>query len=349
MQRDVRGAGMSASKPPFPGAVWTGTEWVEAREYELRRAAGHNLPPLQPVHPWAAQKSPLCDCGSPAHAHHPDDHEDDGAEEPFGGHGYAVHHTLDGQELRVPTEPPPVCSCPSGDGSLRWPCAVHPPEAGSTAAAAAGLQAMGRAFACVEVPDPPAPQPHFAFRALEHLTDTMRQLLPCIDPNHERPGLLETPERAAKAWLEWTAGYAQDPASVLKVFEDGAEGCNEMVVVHDIPVYSHCEHHLAPIFGTATVAYIPNGRIVGLSKLPRLVDIFARRLQVQERMTNQIADAIMEHLNPRGCGVVMRARHMCMESRGIKQGGSHTTTSALRGCFSLPEVRAEFLTLRSKS
>jgi GTP cyclohydrolase I len=141
----------------------------------------------------------------------------------------------------------------------------------------------------------------------------------------------------------------QDPAAVLKVFEDGAEGCNEMVVVHDIPVYSHCEHHLAPIFGTATVAYIPNGRIVGLSKLPRLVDIFARRLQVQERMTNQIADAIMQHLAPRGCGVVIRARHMCMESRGIKQGGSYTTTSALRACFLLPEVRAEFLNLRSRS
>lgn len=161
-----------------------------------------------------------------------------------------------------------------------------------------------------------------------------------------RGGLLETPHRAVKAWREWTSGYGKDPASILKVFEDGAEGCDEMVVVHEIPVYSHCEHHLAPIFGTATVAYIPNGNIVGLSKLPRLVDIFARRLQVQERLTNQVAEAIMEHLKPRGCGVVVKARHMCMESRGIKQAGGYTTTSALRGVFrDDAAVRAEFLAL----
>ena len=130
------------------------------------------------------------------------------------------------------------------------------------------------------------------------------------------------------------------------MFEDGAEGCDEMVVVHDIPVYSHCEHHLAAIFGIATVAYIPNGKIVGLSKLPRLVDIFARRLQVQERLTNQVADAIMKHLEPKGCGVVVKARHMCMESRGIRQPNSYTTTSALRGVFkSDPSARAEFLSL----
>lgn len=186
---------------------------------------------------------------------------------------------------------------------------------------------------------PPASPP----RPLNVLT---AQMLRHIDPSPMRPGLLETPDRVAAAWKEWTCGYAMDPAEVFKVFEDGAEGCDEMVVVHDIPVYSHCEHHLAAIFGTATVAYIPNGKIVGLSKLPRLVDIFARRLQVQERLTNQVADAIITHLQPRGCGVVVKARHMCMESRGIKQPGSYTTTSALRGVFKEdPSARAEFLSL----
>lgn len=171
-------------------------------------------------------------------------------------------------------------------------------------------------------------------------------LLHIIGEDPERGGLLETPDRAVKAWREWTSGYKKDPAKILKVFEDGAEGCDEMIVVHDIPVYSHCEHHLAPIFGEATVAYIPDGKIVGLSKLPRLVDIFARRLQVQERLTNQVAQAIMEHLKPRGCGVVIKARHMCMESRGIKQAGGYTTTSSLHGVFREdPAVRSEFLNL----
>lgn len=167
-----------------------------------------------------------------------------------------------------------------------------------------------------------------------------------IGEDVKRGGLLETPKRAVKAWREWTSGYGKDPGEILKVFDDGAEGCDEMVVVHGIPVYSHCEHHLAPIFGEATIAYIPNGKIVGLSKLPRLVDIFARRLQVQERLTNQVADAIMQHLEPKGCGVVVKARHMCMESRGINRPGTSTTTSALRGVFKDdPSARAEFLSL----
>lgn len=176
------------------------------------------------------------------------------------------------------------------------------------------------------------------------LFQTARHLLVHLDPDHQRGGLAETPDRVEKAWREWTAGYRMDPAAVLKTFEDGAQGCDEMVVVRDIPVYSHCEHHLASIFGTATVAYLPDQRIVGLSKLPRLVDVFAKRLQVQERMTNQIADALMEHLKPRGCGVVITARHMCMESRGIRQAGTSTVTSALRGVFKTDAaVRGEFL------
>ena len=167
-----------------------------------------------------------------------------------------------------------------------------------------------------------------------------------LTPGNLREGLRETPERVAKAWEHWTSGYDQDPAAVLKCFEDGAEGVDEMVIVKDIPFYSKCEHHLADIFGTATVAYIPNGRVVGLSKLSRVVDIFARRLQVQERLTNQIADALHDNLEPLGVGVIIRARHMCMESRGICQQGHHTITSALRGNIkSQHETRAEFMML----
>jgi GTP cyclohydrolase I len=152
----------------------------------------------------------------------------------------------------------------------------------------------------------------------------------------------------AKAWEFWTSGYHMDPAVILKTFEDGAEGADEMVIVKDIPIYSKCEHHLADIFGTITIAYIPNGKIVGLSKLSRLADMYARRLQVQERLTNQVADALMEHLKPRGAGVIMRARHMCMESRGLRQQGHHTITSALRGVLkSDASARAEFMQLAS--
>lgn len=163
---------------------------------------------------------------------------------------------------------------------------------------------------------------------------------------HLREGLRDTPDRVGKAWLEWTSGYRVDIAALLKVFEDGAENYDQMVIVKDIPIYSKCEHHLADIFGTATIAYIPNGKIVGLSKLSRLADAFARRLQVQERLTSQIADALQEHLNPLGVGVVIKARHMCMESRGICQQGHHTITSAMHGLLrDDPNARAEFLSL----
>lgn len=162
-----------------------------------------------------------------------------------------------------------------------------------------------------------------------------------------REGLQETPDRVAKAWEFWLSGYDRDPAEELKVFEDGAEGYDEMVMVKDIPIYSKCEHHLADIFGTATIAYIPNGKVVGLSKLSRLADIFARRLQVQERLTAQIADALWSNLKPKGVGVIIRARHMCMESRGLCQQGHHTITSALRGVMKHGDPRAEFLKLAS--
>ena len=171
-------------------------------------------------------------------------------------------------------------------------------------------------------------------------------LLKVIGENPERGGLIETPARALKAWEFWTQGYKQNPADVLKVFEDGAEKYDQMVIVKNMPIYSHCEHHLAPFFGTATIAYIPNGKVVGLSKLKRVANIFARRLQVQERLTQQIADAIEEHLQPLGVGVLIKCRHMCMESRGIETQGAETITSALRGVIrDEPQTRAEFLNL----
>lgn len=176
--------------------------------------------------------------------------------------------------------------------------------------------------------------------------DIPRRLLQYIGENPDRGGLLETPARFLKAWNFWTKGYHEKPQDVLKVFEDGAESVDELVLVKDIPVYSHCEHHLAPFFGKAHVGYIPNGRIVGLSKLSRLVDVYARRLQVQERLTTQVADALDEHLQPKGVGVVIECQHMCMESRGIQRAGAVTVTSAVRGVLKADaSARAEFLRL----
>jgi len=173
-----------------------------------------------------------------------------------------------------------------------------------------------------------------------------RRLLAGLGEDPDRAGLVETPSRVAKAWKHWTAGYAQDPAECLKVFEDGAQEYNELIVVRGIPVYSHCEHHLAPFFGSATIGYVPDGKIVGLSKLTRLVDCFSKRLQVQERLTIQIANALMMHLAPKAAGVVIRCRHTCMESRGICIQGEETITSAMLGEL-LPNLalRTEFLAL----
>lgn len=173
-----------------------------------------------------------------------------------------------------------------------------------------------------------------------------RRLLTSLGEDPDRPGLIETPARVTKAWRQWTSGYGQDPLDVLKVFEDGAEQYNELIIVRGIPIYSHCEHHLAPFFGTAAIGYVPNGKIVGLSKLTRLADIFSRRLQVQERMTIQIADALMAVLAPKAVGVVVTCRHLCMESRGIRARGEETITSALLGELQ-PNLalRTEFLAL----
>lgn len=176
------------------------------------------------------------------------------------------------------------------------------------------------------------------------LTGLFRSLLDVIDPSSPRAGTDETPDRVAKAWQEWTSGYAMDTEELLKTFDDGAQGYSEMVTVKDIPFYSHCEHHLAPFFGTATVSYIPDGKIVGLSKLSRLVNAHARRLQVQERITVDVATDIWTHLKPKGVGVILKARHLCMESRGVCQQGHHTVTTSLFGVYKAdPSVRDEFL------
>lgn len=177
-------------------------------------------------------------------------------------------------------------------------------------------------------------------------TQDWRRLLRSLGEDPDRPGLRETPRRLERAWQHWMSGYQEDPAALLTLFEDGAEEYNELIVVRGIPVYSHCEHHLAPFFGTATIGYVPNQRIVGLSKLTRLVDVFAKRLQVQERLTRQIADAMMTHLDPIAVGVIIRCRHLCMESRGIRAIGEETTTSAmLGGLLTNSALRNEFLAL----
>jgi len=181
-------------------------------------------------------------------------------------------------------------------------------------------------------------------RIATHYTDILQAL--GEDPNRE--GLLKTPERVAKALQFLTHGYDIDPAEVLRsaMFE---EDYSQMVVVKDIEVYSMCEHHMLPFFGKAHIAYIPNGHIVGLSKIPRVVDVFARRLQVQERLTNEIRDCIQDTLNPAGVAVVIECKHMCMAMRGVQKQNSVTTTSAFTGAFENDVTRSEFLRLITAS
>jgi GTP cyclohydrolase I len=177
-----------------------------------------------------------------------------------------------------------------------------------------------------------------------------RRLLTWLGENPERQGLLDTPERVARAWTHWSRGYREDPSSILKTFADGGEQYNELIVVRRIPVYSHCEHHLAPFFGHAAIGYLPSGRIVGLSKLKRLVDCFAARLQVQERLTQQIAQSLAEHLMPKAVGVILHCRHLCMESRGIAVPGEETVTSAMLGDLEHNQaLRAEFMSLSQQA
>lgn len=179
-----------------------------------------------------------------------------------------------------------------------------------------------------------------------HQEDMIRELLRFIGDDPTREGLLETPNRFLRAWKFWGSGYGKDPKEVLKTFKDGSENYDEMVFQSSIPFFSCCEHHMAPFFGYVHIAYLPSQKIVGLSKLARLVEIYARRLQVQEKMTGQIVDALMDHLGCRGAAIVTQARHLCMESRGVQKIGTVTVCSALRGVFkTVPEVRAEFMSL----
>jgi GTP cyclohydrolase I len=181
---------------------------------------------------------------------------------------------------------------------------------------------------------------------INKIAEHYQDILNLLGENPQREGLLKTPERVAKALTFLTHGYDLSPADILKsaMFK---EEYSQMVVVKDIEVYSMCEHHMLPFFGKAHIAYIPNGHIVGLSKIPRVVDAFARRLQVQERLTNEIRDCIQETLKPIGVGVVIECRHLCMSMRGIQKQNSVTTTSAFTGAFLHEKTRSEFLQLIS--
>lgn len=180
---------------------------------------------------------------------------------------------------------------------------------------------------------------------LPRIEAAVKEILLAIGEDPDRSGLLDTPKRVAKAYAEMFAGIHQDPADVLGTTFDIAH--QEMVLVKDIPFYSTCEHHLVPFHGTAHVGYIPSadGRVTGLSKLARLVDIYAKRPQVQERLTSQIADALVEHLNPGGAIVVIECEHLCMSMRGVRKPGSRTITSAVRGMLHEPATRAEAMSL----
>ncbi|MDP9268819.1 MAG: GTP cyclohydrolase I FolE [Acidobacteriota bacterium] len=178
--------------------------------------------------------------------------------------------------------------------------------------------------------------------SFEELT---RELLVRLGEDPEREGLVRTPERMAKALQYLTKGYQEDPKEILNnaLF---SENYDEMVIVKDVEMFSLCEHHVLPFYGKVHVAYVPNGKVIGLSKVPRLIDVFARRLQIQERLTTQIAETIMEAIQPQGVGVVIEARHLCMMMRGVEKQHSAAVTSSMLGLFrDCQETRAEFLAL----
>ena len=182
----------------------------------------------------------------------------------------------------------------------------------------------------------------------EEIKINFERIIDLLGEDTDREGLKKTPLRAAKAMKFLTEGYEMEPKQIMQnaIFN---EDYNEMVIVKDIELYSLCEHHLLPFFGKAHIAYIPNGKIVGLSKIPRVVDVFSRRLQVQERLTEQVLDCINETLEPIGVGVVIEASHMCMMMRGVQKQNSTTTTSGFRGSFKETDTRNEFLKLVSSS
>src|ERR1700730_4077254 len=185
-------------------------------------------------------------------------------------------------------------------------------------------------------------------RITSKLIENYKEMLGLIGENPEREGLLKTPERIAKAMQYLTQGYHMDAKAILNAAKFHEE-VSEMIIVKDIEIYSMCEHHMLPFFGKAHIAYIPNGWITGLSRIARVVDVFARRLQVQERMTHQILDAIQESLDPLGVAVVIEAQHLCMMMRGVQKQNSVTTTSAFWGEFEKNETRSEFTKLISSN
>ena len=187
----------------------------------------------------------------------------------------------------------------------------------------------------------------YCINVTDDVKERYKKIIEDLGEDSSRDGLLKTPERAAKALQFLTQGYHQDATEILKsaMFK---ETYDEMVIVKDIELYSLCEHHILPFFGKAHIAYIPNGHIVGLSKIPRIVDVFARRLQIQERLTEQILDCINDTLKPLGVAVVIEASHMCMMMRGVQKQNSVTTTSGFKGAFKNIETRTEFLKLISQ-
>lgn len=176
--------------------------------------------------------------------------------------------------------------------------------------------------------------------------DAVRTLISWAGDDPEREGLLDTPARVARAYGEFFQGYTQDPEEILQTTFEEVEGYDEMVCVRDIPMISHCEHHMVPFMGKAHVAYLPDKRVVGLSKLARVVDLYSRRLQIQEKLTVQVADAIQRVLQPKGVAVVIEAEHHCMTMRGVRKPGADTVTSRMLGLFrENPATRREFLSM----
>lgn len=182
--------------------------------------------------------------------------------------------------------------------------------------------------------------------ARSEVEEAFRTIIRWTGEDPDRDGLIETPARAAKAYEQYSAGYAMDPEAILRKTFEEIEGYDEMVLLRGIRFESHCEHHLAPIVGRAWVAYVPTGRVVGISKLARVVDAYAKRLQIQEKMTAQIANCIQRVLEPQGVGVILKAEHHCMTTRGVQKPGTDMVTSRMLGCFrDNPSTRQEFLSL----
>lgn len=180
----------------------------------------------------------------------------------------------------------------------------------------------------------------------EEALDAVRTLLAYAGDDPDREGLLDTPDRVVRSWDEFFAGYFEDPVEILSRTFEETDGYDEMVILKDIPFNSHCEHHIRPIIGHAHIAYLPDKRVVGISKLARILEVYAKRLQIQEKMTAQIANAINDVLQPRGVGVVIKASHECMTTRGVNKQGVSMVTSTLLGTFkSDASTRAEFMRL----